>query len=100
MCTVSMVGDHYTDKWRNRGWFTGEPQFPLPIPDGPSRKEFDALKKEVEDMRDLLKRAKEYDERTGQPNCEIDEKVALLKRVAELVGVDLSDVFQSPAVTD
>ncbi|VDM10415.1 unnamed protein product [Wuchereria bancrofti] len=58
-----------------------------------TKQEFEQLKKEVEDMKKLLIRAKEYDEKTGQPDCEMEEKVALLKKVAELVGVDLSEIF-------
>lgn len=97
MCTVSMIGDHYGDKWRDR-WPIGWPnQSPIPsyIPlSSPiSREEFDALKREVEEMKKLLIRAKKYDEDNGEPDCEMDEKVALLKRVAEAVGVDLSEVF-------
>lgn len=92
MCTVSMIGDHYRDRW-----------YPTPyVPTTTStfvysgeisREEFDALKREVEDMKALLLRAKRYDEDNGEPDCEMDEKVELLKRVADLVGVDLSDVF-------
>lgn len=96
MCTVSMIGDHYGEKFRPM-W----PQQPLQpstiqtitLPPAISREEFDALKRDVEEMKALLKRAKAYDEANGEPDCEMDEKVALLKRVAELVGVDLSEVF-------
>lgn len=95
MCVVSMVGDYYADKWQY-------PQSPV-IPgtetitniwtNGPSQADFDALKKEVEDMKQLLIRAKIYDEENGEPDCEQDEKVELLKKVAEAVGVDLSEIF-------
>ncbi len=94
MCTVSMIGDFYGDKWRDRSWYV--PSFPH-IPQTPSqitRDEFDELKREVADMKELLKRAKEYDERTGQPDCEIDEKMDLLRKIAKLVGVDIDDVLK------
>lgn len=96
MCTVSMVSDHYKDNFIQR-WSQPDPFHPLntatfTIP-MVSREEFDALKREVEDMKKLLLRAKDYDERNNEPNCEMDEKVALLKRVAELVGVNLDEVF-------
>jgi hypothetical protein len=104
MCTVSMVGDFYSDKWRDR--YNTLPTNPfLNLPGsgmggygigGISREEFDALKREVADMKELLKRAKAYDEKNGEPDCELDEKVALLRRVAQLVGVDLSDVIGQP----
>ena len=62
-----------------------------------SREAFDALKRDVEEMRALLLRAKVYDARNGEPDCHMDDKVALLKRVAEMVGVDLSEVFGKAA---
>lgn len=100
MCVVSMVGDFYADKWREL--YKMPPQTPAqqpvipsiwPVFNNVSREEFDALKLEVLTMKELLKRAKLYDEQTGQPNCEMDEKVAMLKKIAEAVGVDLSEVF-------
>lgn len=44
-------------------------------------------------MKALLKRAKEYDERTGQADCEHDDKMDILRRVGKLVGIDLDDVI-------
>ena len=89
MCVVSMVAEHYRDKWYpqsdNMSWTITTPVV--------SQAEFDALKREVENMKALLKRAKEYDERNGEPDCEMDEKVALVKKVAEMVGVSLDDVL-------
>lgn len=61
---------------------------------GPSREEFDRLKKEVEELKLLLKAAQKFDEATGQPHCEQDEKIAFIKKIAEFVGVDLKDVFK------
>lgn len=57
-------------------------------------KKFDALKKEVEDMKVLLQRAIDYDKKNNEPNCEVEEKIAMLKQVAKLVGVDLEVVFR------
>jgi hypothetical protein len=98
MCVVSMVGDHYKDKWKD--WpsvFNPEPFLPskpvFPFPNLVSKEEFEALKAEVEEMKKLLERAVEYDKRTNQPHCEMEDKVALLKKVAEYVGVDLSEIF-------
>jgi hypothetical protein len=79
-----MVGDFYADKWRDRPWYV--PSFPQATYTPPqiTRDEFDELKREVADMKELLKRAKEYDERTGQPDCEIDEKMMALLRALML----------------
>jgi len=107
MCVVSMIGDHYNDKWKdNKIW----PNSPWPdqaqpyAPLAPNRigqaRELDytgdikQLRKEVEEMKELLKRAIEYDKRTGQPHCEQEDKIAFLRKVAESVGVSLEDVFK------
>lgn len=96
MCVYSMIGDHYNDKWREQYPWAVQPvtdtninvTYP-PV----SREEFDELKKDVKEMKELLKRAKIYDAEHGQPDCQIEEKIALLRRVAELVGIDLGDVL-------
>lgn len=67
------------------------PSCPLPEV---SREEFDRLRREMEELRRLLKAAKRFDEQTGQPHCELDEKVDMVKRVAKMVGVDMQDVFE------
>lgn len=97
MCVVSMVGDRYTERWP---WAT-TPIYPAPNTGAGtttnypavSKAEFDALKRDVEEMKELLKAAKAIDVALGEPDCEQDEKLAVLRRVAELVGVDLEDVF-------
>ena len=40
-------------------------------------------------MIELLKKAKEYDTRTGQPDCEMEDKVAFLRQLAKYLNVDL-----------
>ncbi len=97
MCSVSMVITDF--QTRHPGIIPNAvPQMSWApfqtVPISPvSRDEFDTLKREVEALRGLLAAAKKFDEETGQPDCEQAEKVALLKRVAELVGVDISDVL-------
>lgn len=109
MCVVSMVSDHYRDKWIPRPWVVPPSDvYPFPGDNRPirpeeifpsidkskiSREEFEQLKREVQEMKELLKRAKKYDEDTGQPDCQMDQKVALLRKIAEAVGVNLNDVF-------
>lgn len=100
MCTVSSVGDTWGQTFPQRHpWVvpsTGTSPTPNvfvmpPMP--PSRAEFDALKREIEELKELLKAAKKFDEATGQPDCQMDEKVELIRRIAELVGVDLEGVL-------
>ena len=85
MCSVSAIGDAYTRDFSYR--------WPTVIDDGPSRVEFDLLKKEVQSLRNLLLKAKDFDMETGQPECEVEDKVALIKKIAALVGVDMNEVF-------
>lgn len=96
MCIVSMV----TDYWRDRtlpGTVPNWPQTPgytPPLDYRPvTREEFDRLKKSIEELKTLIKAAKNYDEKLGEPHCEQDEKVALIRRLAKLVGVDVEGVF-------
>ena len=85
-----MVGDFYTDKFKRDEYakFFKQPQ---PLQDV-TKEEFEALKKEVLDMKELIKRAIDYDKRNNEPHCETENKIALLKQVAEMVGVDLKDI--------
>jgi hypothetical protein len=95
MCTISYIGDY------SREYFPARyPQtFPSGLPNtiGPfpyltvSREEFESLKRDVEELKLLLQAAKRFDEKTDQPHCENEEKVRLLKQLAELVGVNLED---------
>lgn len=112
MCVVSMVGDGFRDKWEKKlpgDWLPTPGVYPPmpPIPSQPytpqvnpfnvpttiTRKEFDALKSDIELIKILLIKAKIYDEQNGEPDCEMDEKIAFLKSVAKRVGVDLDEVF-------
>ena len=62
MCVVSNVGDYYG---RTIPQDYPDPQHPIVpiVPAGVSQQEFDALKKEVEKMKKLLKKAKGQCER-------------------------------------
>ena len=92
MCVVSFIGDHYQDKWK--------PIFPQTTTSytftstGPTQEEFDKLKKEVEEMKELLRKAKIYDEVNNEPNCEMEDKMNFLRMVAKYVGIDLDDVLK------
>jgi hypothetical protein len=114
MCTVSNIGDNYRDnfapRWPNivhpNTWPAQPTGVPYPsqpgIPGQPvpvftpavSKEEFEALKKEVEELKQLLKAAKKFDDETGQPDCHMDDKVDFIKKLADYVGVDLEDIFK------
>jgi hypothetical protein len=109
VCTVSMVGDHYRDKWeRQYPWtYPSIPPQIVPYPDqiqkasnplgsvqpAVTKAEFEALKKDVEEMKELLKRAKKYDEDNGEKDCELAEKYEFIRQVAKFVGVEIEDVI-------
>ena len=89
MCMVSVIGDHF------------QGTIPKPYQPDPfawiqtiTRAEFDTLKNEVAELKKLLMAAKAYDAATGQPDCEMGEKIDLLRKVAKAVGVDLDDVLK------
>lgn len=87
MCVVSMIGDHYSEKWREVWPQVTTPTFQFEL--AVTRAEFDALKRDVEECKALLRRAKQYDKDNDEPDCEIEEKMELIRRVAKAVGVDL-----------
>jgi len=93
MCIVSLVGDNWQRDFQKRPYYQPE-QTNFNITNI-SREEFDELKKEVAALKELLIAAKKFDEDTGQPDCEVDDKVALIKSVAKAVGVDLEDILDS-----
>jgi len=110
MCVVSNTGDYWGQRLPKEypwiqpliPWETSPttnplmPQNPVrPIPKpAPSQEEFDALKKEVEIMKELLERAKKYDEENGEKECEVEEKMEKLRAIAAIVGIDLNDVIK------
>lgn len=95
MCVTSVIGDDFARRLPQR--YPDHTQWiKTPYISGPTRAEFDALKAEIQELRELLKAAKRYDEATGQPDCEQEDKIALLKKLAAVVGADLSDVFPEP----
>ena len=92
MCVVSMIGDHYGERIPQQYPWTTQPNINTYPTHPVSREEFEALKHDIEEMKALLIKAKIYDEEHGEPDCEMEEKVEMLKRIAEFVGVDL-EVF-------
>jgi hypothetical protein len=90
MCVVSMVGDHFQDKWNQYPYVDLLNKAQL---GNITRWEFEELKKEVKEMKDLLVKAKIYDTQHNEPDCEIEDKMKFLKECAKLVGIDLDDIL-------
>lgn len=96
MCAVSAVGDYYTRRLPDTPYFPAVQPFTVPgfqPQPGITRHEFDALKKDMEELKKLLLAAKKFDDETGQPDCEVESKVVLIKKLASLVGVSMEEVF-------
>lgn len=99
MCMVSNIGDVYGKKWQDYTPPVIQPpptQMFIPVSEV-TKAEFEALKKEVMALKELLLAAKKFDEATGQPDCEMESKIAIIKKVAEAVGVNLDEVFGKSA---
>lgn len=84
MCVMSMVVDHYHDKWKEKidkqEWDrVTQPVLPI-LPVTPE---------EIEDFRKLLERAREYDRKNNQADCEMEDKKRLLKELAAKLGVNI-----------
>jgi hypothetical protein len=104
MCAVSYVGNYFANTFPQR-----YPEWPLVNPgyypssgaagiattpvEYATKADLDAVRKEIQELKELLLAAKKYDEATNQPDCHMDDKVALIKAVAKAVGVDMNDVF-------
>lgn len=80
MCVVSMVTEHYIDKWgqRTSAW----PQPTIIVTPSISQEE-------VDEFRKLLDRAREYDKRNNEPDCELADKKKVLMDLAEQLGVKI-----------
>lgn len=94
MCVVSMVSDHYIDRWYPNTTGTQPNTIdparfkdflnqlnPPPAPPTPE---------EINEFRRLLERAREYDKRNSQPDCELEAKKQTLRTLAEFWGIDIS----------
>jgi len=100
MCVVSNIGDSYRDRdgwpWRPVDPFPVIPPSPI-VPEDFRKiweaqvkdKQFEELEKRVAALEELIRKGKEYDAATGQPDCELDEKRQALKKIADEMGVEI-----------
>lgn len=80
MCVVSMVIDWKYQDWDRR--YPTAPFYPVPLP----------TPHEIEEFRKLLDRAREYDKRMNQSDCESEEKRQKLLAIAKELGINISFV--------
>lgn len=81
MCVVSMVMDEWAGEWSRYVPNTGNIELP------PNPMEL-AIQAGVYEK--MIEAAKEYDKKTGQPNCELDEKRKAIKEIAKQLGVEVA----------
>ena len=90
MCSVSMV----TDDWHKKQWPNIFPDtYPWNDASPISREEFNQLKAELENLKEELKKARQKDIEDEAPLCVHKVSVDLVKQLAEILGVNLEDVF-------
>lgn len=84
MCTVSMIMDHFGDKFQERVY---RYQWWPPLQSEPA-----VTPEEIAEFRKLLERAREYDKRNNEPDCELESKKARVRKLAEDLGVKVDFV--------
>jgi hypothetical protein len=105
MCVVSMIHEHYSDRWGRRpmGPYEVPPPFPFTQTDQEKEEQLrqlsDALKnkfnypepisrEEIEEFRELMRRAREYDKKFNQPDCPSEDKSKKLLATLNRLGLD------------
>jgi hypothetical protein len=91
MCVMSMIMDHYGDKWQP---LVPPATYPVSVPWPvvlPATAPVPLVSpEEVAEFRRLLERAREYDRRNNEPDCELAEKRERVKDLARQLGIDVS----------
>lgn len=93
MCMVSMIMDSGIDILKTHPIVQNPNNSFTDLKIEEVRKQVEDLRKEILELKKLIIAAKKFDDEFGQPDCENDEKIDKLKKIAELVGIDLSDIF-------
>ncbi len=84
MCVVSMVMDYYGDKWKDYQPKDKDNIFTVSyIPNIPNDEPI--TKEEVREFKELLERARQYDIKNKEPDCESKEKMAKLRAIFESI---------------
>ncbi len=102
MCVYSMIVQDRTDKWRKQfPWTTtgGNDQWPGAggsgsLPFAPYSPPPAPTPEEIAEFRRLLEKAREYDKRTKQQDCESAEKIDQLRKIAVALGLNPDDVIR------
>lgn len=89
MCVVSMIMDHQFDEWdrKYRPWLSE----PIITPYQKPQRAF-PTQEEIDEFHRLLDRAREYDRKNNEPDCELEEKREKLRKLAEELGIKIDFV--------
>lgn len=92
MCVFSMVVDHYQKTWPEIPKYPDIPGVTWPdfldTVDGKQKQK--ELEKRIEEMEELLRKAKIYDEENNEPDCESETKKKTLQELADLWEVEIN----------
>ena len=98
MCVVSMVIDHYREKWAPYSPISplpnSIPPFQLPTPPFQLPTLYPQVPSpaEIEEFRKLLEKARQYDKKHNHPDCGLEEKKELLRKLAQQLGVEIGEL--------
>ena len=98
MCAVSAIADDWRKIHMPNIWPVVDPfANPPKIQSWATKEELESIKKDLEALKLKLIEGKAQDEAEGNPDCEMDEKIAILKQLGKLFNVDLEKVFKNEA---
>lgn len=87
MCVVSMISDHYIDKWQQLPQVA--PHFNVVYESQLTAADIAAFREHVAELKLLLDRAREYDKANNEPACELEWKKEKLRELAKVWGVEI-----------
>lgn len=90
MCAASVILDYFYDKWRNPPYQFREANV-FEWPDDYYKQDIMVPpQEEIEEFQKLYSSLKDYDEKSGQPDCELEEKKNKIKKLASELGIQIN----------
>jgi hypothetical protein len=94
MCVFSMIAQDRIDKWQDY-WpppmspaVPTIPTIPWTVPVTPPVRV--PTQEELDEFYRLLKKAREYDRKNNEPDCEDNDKKRILREMADKLGVEIN----------
>jgi hypothetical protein len=95
MCVVSFVSDRFVERQWPEYWpSNAQPPILPDILEGLNNAEIQRLKSEIVKLKQELEEARKQDIKDGNPDCHVEDKVAIIKGLAKALDVDLGNVFE------